>query len=623
MKRLILFSLVSVLAAAPAAATTVAMVSDENLLRQAELVVRAKVLREVPGPASNGSPRTAWRLRVDEVLSGRIVDPEFTVSVIGGVAKNGMQLKIYGAPVFRPGQETLLFLSRRSDGTFEPLHVMLGAFYEIDTADGRVAVRNLREVSQITLDGTAPRPEPVRDARRFADWISDTARGSVRPADYGVAPNAGTMRAIHDEFTFFMDGSLKMRWSEFDGGGSIGWRMLTAGQAGIPGGGFTQFENAQKAWNNDPGSVIKYTYLGTTGSDGGLDTFDGKNTLKPGDPNNEISGSFSCATGGTLAIGGPWYSNLTSSHNSQTFRRIQGADIVIQNGVECFFNASPNKNKAAEELYGHELGHTLGFGHSSENENEPNATLKNALMFFLVHDDGRGAQLNSDDQGATAVSYGGGAVPPPAAPSGLAGNAITESAALISWNDNATNETNYHVEVNSGSGFADIGTVPANSEAALINGLAAGTSISIRVRAQGTGGFSAYSNTINFNTPVFTPACVQDADTLCVNSNRFKVEMLWRQNGAPNSSPANRAAPGTAFSGLFFFTSADNWEVLIKVINACALNNRYWVFYAATTNVEFTITVTDTQSGQVRQYFNALNNAAAPVQDTGAFTTCP
>ena len=49
----------------------------------------------------------------------------------------------------------------------------------------------------------------------------------------------------------------------------------------------------------------------------------------------------------------------------------------------------------------------------------------------------------------------------------------------------------------------------------------------------------------------------------------------------------------------------------------------FWVFAAATTNVEYTITVTDTQEQQVKTYFNPLGTPAQPIQDTAAFATCP
>jgi len=64
--------------------------------------------------------------------------------------------------------------------------------------------------------------------------------------------------------------------------------------------------------------------------------------------------------------------------------------------------------------------------------------------------------------------------------------------------------------------------------------------------------------------------------------------------------------------------------MLVKVLDACATAfNSYWVFAAATTNVEFTLTVTDTQAGKVKTYFNPLGTPAPPIQDTAAFATCP
>ena len=63
--------------------------------------------------------------------------------------------------------------------------------------------------------------------------------------------------------------------------------------------------------------------------------------------------------------------------------------------------------------------------------------------------------------------------------------------------------------------------------------------------------------------------------------------------------------------------------MLIKVLDGCAINGRYWVFFAATTDVELTVTVTDTQENQTRVYTNPLNQAADAITDTGAFATCP
>ena len=53
-------------------------------------------------------------------------------------------------------------------------------------------------------------------------------------------------------------------------------------------------------------------------------------------------------------------------------------------------------------------------------------------------------------------------------------------------------------------------------------------------------------------------------------------------------------------------------------------SDEFWVFAcAATTNVEYTLTVTDTVTGSVRTYENDLGQAAQAVTDTDAFATCP
>jgi hypothetical protein len=60
------------------------------------------------------------------------------------------------------------------------------------------------------------------------------------------------------------------------------------------------------------------------------------------------------------------------------------------------------------------------------------------------------------------------------------------------------------------------------------------------------------------------------------------------------------------------------------VLDACKHpSERFWVFSAATTNVEYTITVTDTDAQQVNTYVNPLGLSAPAVTDTAAFATCP
>ncbi|MDA8017857.1 MAG: hypothetical protein MPN21_10460 [Thermoanaerobaculia bacterium] len=66
-----------------------------------------------------------------------------------------------------------------------------------------------------------------------------------------------------------------------------------------------------------------------------------------------------------------------------------------------------------------------------------------------------------------------------------------------------------------------------------------------------------------------------------------------------------------------------NWEVLVKVLDGCGLNDRYWIFTAAATNVEYAITVFDTVSEQEWTYDNSLGVASPAVTDIDAFACQP
>lgn len=119
-------------------------------------------------------------------------------------------------------------------------------------------------------------------------------------------------------------------------------------------------------------------------------------------------------------------------------------------------------------------------------------------------------------------------------------------------------------------------------------------------------------------TPV-APACVQTATRHCLLAGRYAVELAWH---TAEASGQGQAVPGSDASGLFWFFSADNWEMLVKVLDGCAINGKRWVFVAATTDVGYTLTVTDTLNGSVWTSQNPPGHAASPVQDTSALA-CP
>lgn len=122
---------------------------------------------------------------------------------------------------------------------------------------------------------------------------------------------------------------------------------------------------------------------------------------------------------------------------------------------------------------------------------------------------------------------------------------------------------------------------------------------------------------------IIQPPCMPDATTHCLAGGRFEVKADWTDFD-DNEGDAMAILPSDT-SGEFWFFTPDNTEILVKVLDACDAPEfeSFWVFAAGLTNVELTIEVRDTVSGQVREYENDLGQPFAPVLDTAAFATCP
>ncbi len=115
--------------------------------------------------------------------------------------------------------------------------------------------------------------------------------------------------------------------------------------------------------------------------------------------------------------------------------------------------------------------------------------------------------------------------------------------------------------------------------------------------------------------------CGASDTALCLSNGRFRVEITWQDiNG---NTGAGKAQGMTDDTGYFWFFNDDNVEIVIKVLDACGGGfDRFWVFAGGLTNVETTLTVTDTLTGEVRSYSNPQGVAFEPILDTDAFATC-
>ena len=117
-------------------------------------------------------------------------------------------------------------------------------------------------------------------------------------------------------------------------------------------------------------------------------------------------------------------------------------------------------------------------------------------------------------------------------------------------------------------------------------------------------------------------SCVANATTLCLNQGRFEVKIDYLT--AQGATGDGQAFPLTSDSGYFWFFDDANVELVIKVIDGCGFNDRYWVFAGGLTNVETHLTVRDTlHPTAVFRSTNPLNQAFSPILSIDAFDTCP
>ncbi len=127
--------------------------------------------------------------------------------------------------------------------------------------------------------------------------------------------------------------------------------------------------------------------------------------------------------------------------------------------------------------------------------------------------------------------------------------------------------------------------------------------------AQGV--FSAPLGQVSAGCPPNVPT------VLCLDSNRFSAQVRWTATKLGQTG-FGQAIPLTSQTGAFWFFQPSNIELVIKVLDARAINGKFWVFYGSLTNVQFTLTVTDQQTGEVRTYFNPEGQLAS-FADTSAF----
>ena len=116
-------------------------------------------------------------------------------------------------------------------------------------------------------------------------------------------------------------------------------------------------------------------------------------------------------------------------------------------------------------------------------------------------------------------------------------------------------------------------------------------------------------------------ALTSDDGVVRLAGKRFKVAVSWA-DGAQRQGRGHVVPGHAADSTNFWFFGPANWELLVKVVDACAVNGHYWVFLAAATDVQYELTVTDTVTGAQYRVLNPLGRLSPAVAATDALAVC-
>jgi hypothetical protein len=385
--RLLLVVLLSM--AASVSATTIVPMDDADLVRTSAVVAVGTVRRLETQALRDGRLVTEITLDVEQRVKGGLASRVVVITQPGGRVP-GRMVWVDGTPEFTRGARMLVFLERTRDGRLRTTGMALGA-YRVGP-DGMVR----REI---------PRPD-VRPLDPFVERLRALARREpVREeSDGGVARRRDEVvqRMVTERFTLL--GAPPGRWTT----ATVAYRVANQEAALTSAASNNAVTAAMAAWTDVATSDLTLTKGAATATAASIagGACDGVSTIQFNDPLDEIPSLAGCT--GVLAVGGFCVTEGTSTVGGITYDRIGEGDVTMNAGVGACFGAT-----GIAEVMTHELGHTIGLGHSSEDPDEPDPALADATMYFLAHIDGRGASLRADDRAGMTTIYPGAAASAP------------------------------------------------------------------------------------------------------------------------------------------------------------------------------------------------------------------
>jgi hypothetical protein len=424
--------LLSTVAPGVHAAVSVYM-SPEDLAGRAPLIVEGTVVRTASGwDPERGTLATYVTLELDRVYRGPAELERITLREPGG-RFGDLVHDVDAVPRYEVGERVFVFVEPAADGALRTVGMFFGKFrLEGDMPGGVRAVRELDGAGRILGRHSGPREtidradlvattvtvqarpaarDSLRGARRAASRPFDLrGRRSVVPPEHdrlewddvrndgqaSPGPRRDQPTGVYARFES-TNPDHPSRWAESDSGTPIAVNVDRAGNPlGDGAAAVAQMQRAMDAWTDVPEARITlqladddYDYTSSHASGPGAN-FSGINVILFDDPYDDISDPTNC--GGVLAIGGYWrYSSTGDPINNVVFHPSVQLYVVFNNDFECFLGDEDN----LAEVAAHELGHGLGFGHSS---------VWDAIMRPSAYG-GRGPRLGDDDMDGAHCHY--------------------------------------------------------------------------------------------------------------------------------------------------------------------------------------------------------------------------
>jgi hypothetical protein len=402
-------------------ASSVIPLSPDALASSSDAIVLGRVTSIQSAPQDDGNIYTFIAISVEREFFGHLnKGTTIYLKQLGGRFHHNASW-VFGSPEFFVGEEVVVFSELMRDGFFRAAHLFQGKF-TVDSAN----------LKQETPAGTLVLGTPATQLRSIqeVDRAAARRRKETRPNDFVtqmklreseelqefsyaslVSDGTASRRRKGDNFPpgrLFTLEAGGVRWHQFDSSIAVPFYVNTTNAPLSPSNTIAAIDSALQAWNSIPATHIVLSDGGQTALSG-QNFGDGTNVITFGDPQGIIQDPVGCA--GTLAVTYIQFGVMGNRIvNGVNFKPLFQADIVFANGMNCFLAVSNN----LAQVTGHEVGHGIGFDHSSENPNELNPVLKDALMYYLAHNDGRGASPRADDIAAAQFVYPGVVITPTA-----------------------------------------------------------------------------------------------------------------------------------------------------------------------------------------------------------------